>query len=226
MIIWMPAAVMQVFSLLGPDMLAPVAQAIGWLSEIFGHLDTQNYEMLERHVISTMKRDPLREYYITGHSLGGGLAKIVALKALVEDLELPAVTFMSPGLLSTQYLVESRVWKHELRKEITAAYLRDHAEVVTVMPENDIVSRIDTQTGQVVPIGCASGSPMACHLIGQGLCEIFQECGSGRHQDELSLPCGLCPKLKCEEGVPVKDFPTKMDIKGMNEEGFYKKHPF
>mmetsp|Transcript_77617 Transcript_77617/g.241827 ORF Transcript_77617/g.241827 Transcript_77617/m.241827 type:complete len:580 (+) Transcript_77617:3-1742(+) len=206
MIIWMPAAVMQAFNMLGPDMLAPVARAISWLSEIFGKLDNANYVDLLTHVITTMQKEPEREYYITGHSLGGGLAKIVALKALVKGLELPAVTFMSPGLMSTQYLVEGQDLYGKIDGQKSDAYLRDNMLAVTVMPENDIVSRIDSQTGQVVPIGCPAGNPLRCHLMGTGLCEIFETCGSARYHKDIWLPCGICSKAPCIDGVYKKDF--------------------
>mmetsp|Transcript_41637 Transcript_41637/g.129537 ORF Transcript_41637/g.129537 Transcript_41637/m.129537 type:complete len:963 (+) Transcript_41637:53-2941(+) len=217
MVIWMPATVMQAFNGLGPDMLAPVAIAISWMSKVFGRLDNENYAVLQSHVIETMKKEPRREYYIAGHSLGGGLAKIVALRALVEGLQLPAVTFMSPGLLATQYMVEGqrKVVKEEDgsdgKSKLTSAYLRDNELTVTVMPENDIVSRIDTQSGQVVPISCPEGNPLACHLMGTGLCQIFSECGSGRKGQDLNVPCTLCNHLECKEkeGIYQEDFPTR-----------------
>jgi len=210
MIIWMPAAVMQLFNGLGPDMLSPVARAIGRLSKVFGHLDNSNYVELESYVVGRMKTEPNREYYITGHSLGGGLAKIVSLKALVDGLDLPAVTFMSPGLLATQYLVSDQLFEKSIHGQMTQAYLRDNELAVTVMPENDIVSRIDTQTGQTVSIGCTASSPLTCHLMGQGLCTIFWECGSGRRNQDLFIPCGLCGEdTKCIPGVDKQTFKTK-----------------
>lgn len=210
MVIWMPAAMMQLFNLLGPNMLPSVVQAVQWLSSVLGHLENRNYRQLQEYVLGRMREEGRRrEFYITGHSLGGGLAKIVALKALTERMELPAITFMSPGTEATQYVVEEGL-QNEIREIVqgdfgeTAQYLRERALTVTVMPANDVVSRIDAQTGQVVPIGCSSASPLRCHSMGTGLCQMFRDCGSGRRglNESLRVPCGLCEDMPCVPGSP------------------------
>ncbi|CAK0803361.1 unnamed protein product, partial [Prorocentrum cordatum] len=57
------------------------------------------------YVRKSINDDPERKYYFTGHSLGGGLAALVAL-----EMSRVAVTFSSPGLEQVSKIVirESR----------------------------------------------------------------------------------------------------------------------
>ncbi|CAJ1387546.1 unnamed protein product [Effrenium voratum] len=78
------------------------------------------------HVQKRKEKFPNRRFYITGHSLGGGLAKLVASKVSMQ-----AVTFMAPGLGTTGYVVFREHRNEELRHS-----------ALTIMPENDVVSRV------------------------------------------------------------------------------------
>jgi len=216
MIIWMPATVMMGFSMLGPDLFAPVAQAIDLMSRWLGRLHNANFQFLEQHVIDRIQQDPDREYFITGHSLGGGLAKIVSMQALVRGYELPAVTFMSPGLKATSYLVvHDETAPRKPRDHRLNAFLRNNELLLTVMPENDIVSRVDQQMGQVIPVTC-EGSPLHCHLMGTALCNIFRQCGSTRRLDKgkpFEVPCDFCTDMPCKPGVQREVFEVESPLR-------------
>jgi len=183
-ILWTPVVVLQGFSLLGADMLPSAQVAVTALVEFFdgGHGYKRSFAELRRYVERRIKEEPDREFFITGHSLGGGLAKLVAAKAQVR-----AVTFMAPGLSLTSHVVYNSFSKELLKG----------SEVLTLQPQNDIVSRLDSQVGLVVPIGCTQANFMYCHLIGPALCQIYKECGSGRKDYELWLPCGMCDEMPC-----------------------------
>lgn len=183
-ILWTPAVVTQVFSLLGPDTVPSVQVAVGSLISFFEgrHAYEFFFEELLEYVRRRQREDPGREYFVTGHSLGGGLAKLVAAKS-----GLRAVTFMAPGLSMTSHVVY---------RNFSGDILRG-TEVLTLQPQYDIVSRLDMQTGLVVPIGCTQASGLYCHLIGPALCEVFRKCGSGRPNETLSMPCGACDLMPC-----------------------------
>jgi len=197
-ILWTPAVVFQGFGFVGPNVLPPVEVALAAIISFF----EGNYEYsaffasLLTYVERRLKEDPGREFFITGHSLGGGLAKLVAARA-----GLRAVTFMAPGLSATGHVVYRNAPQDELHGD----------EMLTVQPSYDIVSRIDTQTGLVVPVGCSKTDGLYCHLIGPALCEIFRHCGSGREGQDLVVPCGTCAEMPCPaagQGRYVAAWPT------------------
>lgn len=182
--IWGSAVIMQAFSTIGPSLSIAVAQAVALLSTvIYGRAMEKDYfSSLLAHVQRRVEVDPQRRFYITGHSLGGGLAKLVAAKVGMQ-----AVTFMAPGLVTTSYVVYGEHIERSLR----------HTSL-TVMPENDIVSRLDKQSGRMIQTDC-DGNAIHCHLFCPTLCNIFEMCGSGRSDPSqaLYLPCGMCPSMPC-----------------------------
>ncbi|CAE7262893.1 EMB2076 [Symbiodinium sp. CCMP2592] len=181
--IWGPAAIMQAFSLAGPSLSSAVAESVALLSTVmYGEsMQKQYFSNLLAHVRSRTTQLPDRRFYITGHSLGGGLAKLVAAKTHMQ-----AVTFMAPGLGTTSYVV----YREHLLEDLRHIAL-------TIMPENDVVSRVDTQTGITVKTDC-DGNPLHCHQLYPTICTLLQTCGSGRAGDAaLALPCGACDNMPC-----------------------------
>lgn len=211
--IWAPALIMQGFSVFGPTLPAAVAVACSVLSNrIYGEkMQKQYFSELLDYVRSRMRAEPQRRFYLTGHSLGGGLAKLVAAAVdserhkpetgllqpgLFVDVKSPkphlqAVTFMAPGVAITSFVVFGRYLPGELR-----------ATGLTVVPDNDVVSLVDRQSGTVVPLDCPE-SPVTCHRVYQAVCTILDQCGSGRKDGEppLSLPCGICKAHPCPTPV-------------------------
>lgn len=189
-VLWTPAVVFQAFSLFGPDAVPPAQVAMSSILNFFE--GSHNYEKFFGDLLAYVERrkaeEPEREFFVTGHSLGGGLAKLVAAKS-----GLRAVTFMAPGLSTTSHVVYRKFHGDLLRG----------GEVLTLQPQYDIVSRLDDQTGLVVPIECSRASGLYCHLIGPALCEIFGKCGSGRGGVSLSLPCGVCDQMPCPSDGPA-----------------------
>lgn len=179
-VLWTPAAVMQFFGLIGPEFLPlnvmPVAMA-----RIVDFFDGSNnytsfFMDLLGYVTRRISEEPQREFFLTGHSLGGGLATLVAAETGVR-----AVTFMAPGVSVTSHVVFQRFSSKASRPQ-----------VVTVQPEYDVFSRLDTQQGLVVPLACKASNKAFCHLIGPALCEMFRQCGSGHLGKTIFLPEALC----------------------------------
>ncbi|CAJ1459365.1 unnamed protein product [Effrenium voratum] len=112
----------------GPSLSNAAAESVALLSTMmYGDgIQKQYFSHLLDHVQKRKEKFPNRRFYITGHSLGGGLAKLVASKVSMQ-----AVTFMAPGLGTTGYVVFREHRNEELRHS-----------ALTIMPENDVVSRV------------------------------------------------------------------------------------
>ena len=131
----------EVFELVGPWMSVGVSQAIA--SGVWRPA-AQYFNELLGYVQGRKNEDPNRQWYITGHFLGGGLAKLVGAMVGIE-----AVTFRAPGLERTLYL--SLDQGSENAPTIIKT-LRHQA--VTVQPRNDLVFSVDSQVGVVIPMEC------------------------------------------------------------------------
>merc|ERR1712060_264129 len=184
--LWLPAVKIYMFGKVGPSLAEWYVDAVAHLTST-GHRDTekQAFGLLLDRVRAQMRLHPERQYFITGHSLGGGVAKLVAAQIahLEPDRSLPAIVFAAPGLSATSYVVYG--------ERRTPSLARG---AVTVMPENDIVSRVDTQQDAIVHVAC-DGSVLACHGIYDTLCSIYDTCGSMRPGQNMSLS-SKCPLLK------------------------------
>lgn len=177
--VFAPIAIPQLASLIGPDLTSVAARAVLVLSTaMYGSWMQKNYySTLLEHVQERVKQYPERSFYITGHSLGGGLAKLVSIETKV-----PAITFSSPGVAATRDLVAA----HE---EDGEDWL--HRASYTVIPDNDVVPRVDGQLGVQIPIGCKA-APWKCHSSGETLCDLVHSCGS-KMDHPVEVDCGLCP---------------------------------
>lgn len=182
--LWLPAVTIMLFEKLGPNMHEAFVDAIAHLT----NTGRQQYEkfafsMLLRRVRQQMKTYPKRQFFITGHSLGGGIAKLVAAEIAYSEksLVLPAVVFAAPGLAATSFVV----FGHNLHGELART-------AITAQPDHDFVSRIDTPAA-VLPVPCSSNF-ISCHDIFNTICSIFRTCGSMRINRNISVPRD-CAKL-------------------------------
>eukprot|EP00913_Durusdinium_trenchii_P022721 g21337.t1 len=68
------------------------------------------------------------------------------------------------------------------------------------MPDNDVVSRVDIQSGITIKTEC-EGNMLHCHLLYPTICNFLDRCGSGRPPAEsLYLPCGACEDMPYAPG--------------------------
>ena len=96
--------------------------------------------------------------YLVGHSMGGGLAKIIGSRK-----NLPSVAFSSPGAVYS-----SKKFGYSLDDEQRFA--------VSVVDENDVVTWIDRHGGLVQYIKCNAGGFKQCHSIANTYCQLMTSC--------------------------------------------------
>lgn len=194
--LWLPVGMMYVFERLGPSVIQLWGPGIAWICRHVYVQQDGNFSLsflnLLNMVTNRMTSYPNRTYYITGHSLGGGIAKLVAAEALRRErllpgtnVEMTAVAFAAPGIGVAEALLFGQDMKSTNR--LTS---------ITVQPQNDIVSRIDHNTGSTIPVEC-HGSPRHCHSVYATLCAIYRNCGSQRSNSKLEIPCGWCKGMPC-----------------------------
>jgi hypothetical protein len=99
---------------------------------------------------------------LTGHSLGGTIAKVVAAGAHV-----PVVAISSPGvfLSSRDFGIEQDPLKYI---------------AINLINDGDIMPKLDRLTGAVFTLGCGSSNPFRCHQPGQTICELLSHCGGSK----------------------------------------------
>eukprot|EP00913_Durusdinium_trenchii_P000852 g793.t1 len=107
--LWLPVGMMYVFERLGPSVIQLWGPGIAWICRHVYVQQDGNFSLsflnLLNMVTNRMTSYPNRTYYITGHSLGGGIAKLVAAEALRRErllpgtnVEMTAVAFAAPGI--------------------------------------------------------------------------------------------------------------------------------
>merc|ERR1712194_169211 len=117
--------------------------------------------VLLAHVKARIAKDPDRRYYMVGHSLGGGLAALVAL-----EVGHVGVTFAPPGLsLTAPMLLPRHDWSGD---EI--ANLADNL-LYSVVQEKDIIPQIDDRLGSSIRLACR-GSAFSCHHVQAQIAEM------------------------------------------------------
>merc|ERR1739848_466797 len=141
---WMPSV--------APDLIAA-------LSVVEGMFEYSNHDGSERHYhvaiverVRELEQQQGRRVSLAGHSLGGGLAKVVG--ALTKR---PAVSLSGPGL------AESVAKLGHIDNQLL------NSLVVNVYPTGDLVPAIGRQAGMVVHTRC-DAQPAMCHVPMLSIC--------------------------------------------------------
>jgi len=152
------------------------------------------------------------KFVLTGHSLGGGIAEIVA-----AQLGIKALVWSAPGTLYSQgFFSGDHIG--------SVSEERMQRNVVVVMPDNDGVPRVDSQQSVVQRIQCFGINHTAvhyltgtktCHPIVKSACEVWRVCGdSPMHRDFSSECSAYVDEHELGKLYPVLTHP----ILGPNEE--------
>jgi len=150
--------------------------------------EAEYYQPLVQRVreISSESADN-RTVILTGHSLGGGLARIVG--ALTT---LPSVSFAPPGIALShrKYSVvsesrgsgEGNDMKPKKRLQIKGIRAL-HDQSVAVLTDSDWIPQVDQQVGLIQKIMCDASDKShqnACHLLEGTICHLMRHCGDDK----------------------------------------------
>jgi lipase ATG15 len=124
------------------------------------------YVELIEQVVHQVEQTGATNIIITGHSLGGGLSKLVAVMTGHQ-----AVSFSGPGITTLSAFYEF------LNDRIPSSF-------VNVVPKLDPVPTIDKPSGTQFLIPCEAGL-FSCHDIYRTQCMLAIQCGQFEHYEEF-----------------------------------------
>lgn len=181
--LWSEAALLQIFSVFIPSLpIWPdkmVADLVALSSGVFDIVPqvldapTHSYvQEIKDAVAAAQSAGNISSTNIVfvGHSLGGGLAKLVG-----TQLNTSSISFSGPGLLYT-------------RRKFGLKYGVTNKLVTQVTPRYDPVAKIDVQQGLEQHINCEhelapAGQETKCHAIKLTTCELATSCGDPRKRN-------------------------------------------
>ena len=111
-----------------------------------------------------------RNIIFTGHSLGGGMAKYLGLKYHKES-----VAVSGPGITSLEYKFSGDDNYYKYFK----------SNLIDIVPDYDIVSRLETSGGVRYRVLCEKGL-VSCHQVNRILCQVGAMC---RREDLIGDLC-------------------------------------
>lgn len=170
--LYAPAATFQTVSVFVPlfftlpaEKVANLLYYVSFVDRLFPRPEKAYHEVIEDHIVHQLARNEtnlVREnIYLVGHSLGGGLTKIVGTL-----LNRTAISFNGPGLLYSAR-----------RFGIKTASVEDN--VVNFVMDNDKFSLLDVLGGTIYRMECQSSNVATCHELPAVLCKVLTECGFG-----------------------------------------------
>jgi lipase ATG15 len=125
---------------------------------------------------------------IVGHSLGGGLAKLLG-----RLLNKQAISLSGPGVNAFHSL-----WGYEGNSE------NFEISAVDLVPDMDLVPRVEVSGGTVYRIICKAG-PFACHSKAVSLCEVLIMCRNPNYVD-------YCQKLANLTDIEIDDLKNSSEL--------------
>eukprot|EP01083_Nonionella_stella_P097970 275420_1 len=130
--------------------------------------DEPIYEYVAHNLSASLSRatEPNQTIFVMGHSLGGGVAEIVAAKLSDEGY----TNVYSFGLSSPGTLWSSSKFGFSVEALDKSS--------ISVLPRRDPVSMVDKHGGVSQVIECDADEIMFCHMATRSFCEIYQECGN------------------------------------------------
>ena len=165
------------------------SKTITWLLTIPLRL-LEKFTLFEKYIKSLTnpidneikKINGTRNILIAGHSLGGGLSKILGLKYHIES-----IAFSGPGITPLEY---------RFQDEIDYKYYK--MNFIDVIPDFDVIPRIETTAGIRYRVLCNKGF-FSCHSIERAICQIGATC---RRED---LTGDLCMSIFGEDYYNIRD---------------------
>ena len=162
--IWSEVATYQVLSVPLPaqrfslPFISRFISVASFMERILHHNRLDHYFSAIESYVAGIKTNTA-EILLVGHSLGGGIAKIIGARSQV-----PAVSFSSPG-----EVYHHRKFGYELSD------LQRHT--TSIAAHGDLLTWIDKHGGLVQFIDCQSTDFAECHSIRTTYCELKNKCG-------------------------------------------------
>lgn len=160
--IWKEIALLQFSSFFGPFVAYWPESMTTLLIEIVSFVEktiedeTAYYTPLEEYIKSIKSK---RNVIMTGHSLGGGIVNIVGARQDVQS-----IAFSPPGVYFS-------------RQKLGLQSSSVNRLSVNVIPDKDIVTKIDRNLGFIQNIDC-DGMFAACHSLQRTVMSLIKSCGS------------------------------------------------
>merc|ERR1712032_1327231 len=101
---------------------------------------------------------------LAGHSLGGGVAEIVAAKYADDGYD----NVYSFGLSSPGTLMSSKKFGFSVEALDKSS--------ISLLPRRDPISSVDVHGGTTQIMECDAKAMLGCHLSTRSFCEIYREC--------------------------------------------------
>ncbi|XP_048589421.1 uncharacterized protein LOC116613925 isoform X2 [Nematostella vectensis] len=164
--IWNEIATFQLTSVFLPiqhlplDFVAFFIAQSSFLDYTLHHASYNSYFKVLENYVTAVKNKSAEDVFLVGHSLGGGLAKLVGIRNRIQ-----AISVSSPG---------------EVYNRDKFRYsLKDVQQYTTsVIAQHDLVTWIDKHGGLVQYVECDVSSFLECHSIRNTYCELKKKCDS------------------------------------------------
>lgn len=143
------------------------------MTGLFGlHHESWYYHELLEYV--TARTD--RKVVLTGHSMGGGIARLVG-----SIVGTTSVTFSPPGFVQSYSKLIHHIGGMSMKVHRASLHHRNFA----VVPEYDPITMIDAQAGMIQKISCDTphlSMQLSCHMLEGTICNLIEHCGSARQR--------------------------------------------
>jgi len=172
--IWKEIVFLQIASIFGPfsnfwptslsiEIVNAISSLEAWTFAQYSYDESSYYNALDNYLTEISDRRTV----LVGHSLGGGVSKVVAAKHNTN-----VVTFSAPGIVM-------------ISKKVGLTLEQINRISMNIKPTNDIIPSIDSLGGLTQEIDCNQPNFLECHRLVHTVNTLMKSCGNdGRYIDE------------------------------------------
>ncbi|CAH0520320.1 unnamed protein product [Peronospora belbahrii] len=145
-------------------------------SEMIGLFGLQHESWYYQELLDYVTSLTDRKVVLTGHSMGGGIARLVG--SIVGTI---SVTFSPPGFVQSYSKLIHHIGGTSMKVDRASLHHRN----VAVVPEYDPITMIDAQAGMIQKISCDTphlSMQLSCHMLEGTICNLVEHCGSARRR--------------------------------------------
>jgi hypothetical protein len=145
-------------------------------SEMIGLFGLQHESWYYHELLDYVTSLTDRKVVLTGHSMGGGIARLVG-----SIVGTTSVTFSPPGFVQSYSKLVHHIGGMSMKVDRASLHHKNFA----VVPEYDPITMIDAQAGMIQKISCDTphlSMQLSCHMLEGTLCNLVEHCGSARRR--------------------------------------------